>query len=138
MARPAGPLESFARFQLPALIDSSMLAGWLAGWLVGWLAGWLADDNGWLLIVGRKIGTTMLPQHTGCSERSADGISHREENRHMDQQKNARRISGHTVVTAWMPTSEGQRSGDQPNYPHCCGTSVWISLLSKVCMTTLI
>ena len=40
MARPAGPLESFARFQLPALIDSSMLAGWLAGWLVGWLAGW--------------------------------------------------------------------------------------------------
>ena len=42
MKRPVAPIESFARFQLAAIIDSLMLAaGWLAGWLVGWLAGWL-------------------------------------------------------------------------------------------------
>ena len=34
--------KTFAHFQLPAIIDSLMLAaGWLAGWLVGCLAGWL-------------------------------------------------------------------------------------------------
>ena len=47
MVQPAAPIETFARFQLPAIIDSLMLAagrlvGWLAGWLVDWLAGWLA------------------------------------------------------------------------------------------------
>ena len=60
--QPAAPMETFARIQLPAIVDSSMLAaGWLlsasflfmdfhkllpsiydaGGWLAGWLAGWL-------------------------------------------------------------------------------------------------
>jgi hypothetical protein len=34
MGQPAAPIETFARFQLPAIIDSFMLAAaWLAGWL---------------------------------------------------------------------------------------------------------
>ena len=47
----AASRETFARFQLPAITDSFMLAaGWLAGWLVGcWLAAWLAGwPAGWL------------------------------------------------------------------------------------------
>ena len=42
--RNDAPKETFARFQLAAIIDSSDLAARLAGW-VGWpagLAGWLA------------------------------------------------------------------------------------------------
>ena len=47
MQQPTAPIETSARIQLPAIIDSVMLAaGCLAGWLVGWLAGWLA--GGWL------------------------------------------------------------------------------------------
>ena len=74
------PIESFTRFQLAAIIDSSIhrfigsggwagwagldwLAGWLAGlagWLArlaglagwaGWLAGWLGWLAGWLALV---------------------------------------------------------------------------------------
>ena len=52
MKQLASLIETFARFQLRAIIDAWtlagclaagcwLLAGWLAGWL-GWLAGWLA------------------------------------------------------------------------------------------------
>ena len=51
---PAAPIEAFARFQLPAIIDSLMLA---AGWLA---AGWLAMIGCYL--VEWKIETTAL-QH---------------------------------------------------------------------------
>ena len=48
--RPAAPIETFARFQLPVIFESLMLAaGWLAGWLASWLTGWLA---GWLAMIG--------------------------------------------------------------------------------------
>ncbi len=50
--QPAAPVETFARFQLPALIDSLMLAaGWLAGWLAVWPAGLYKAllDSSWLL-----------------------------------------------------------------------------------------
>ena len=65
MAGPAAPIETFARLLLPAIIDSSMLAGWLADCLTGWLAGgWLASSladwlAGWL--AGRPVGWL-----TGC------------------------------------------------------------------------
>ena len=47
MGAPAAPIEIFARFQQPAIIDSLMLA---AGWLPGRLAGWLGlTAAGWIL-----------------------------------------------------------------------------------------
>ena len=49
-AQPAAPTEIFARFQLPAIIDSLML---VAGWPAGWLAGWVAGDD-WLLLGGME------------------------------------------------------------------------------------
>ena len=52
--RDVAPEESFTRFQLAAIIDSSVRRiwrlGWLAGWAgldwagLGWLAGWLLHD----------------------------------------------------------------------------------------------
>ena len=44
---PAPPIETFAAFQLLAIVDSLMLAGWLAGWLTERKMG-----AGWLLFAG--------------------------------------------------------------------------------------
>ena len=51
--QPVAPIESFTRFQLAAIIDSSTyriwrgLAGLLAGWLAGLLTGCLLLAAGW-------------------------------------------------------------------------------------------
>ena len=61
--QPAAPLETFARFQLAAIIDSLMLVA--VGWLAGWMTGCLTErkmDNGWLLFAEMEDCNNVL-QH---------------------------------------------------------------------------
>ena len=51
------PIETFARLQLSAIVDSLMLA---AGLLAGWLAGLAFHRFEWTLMVFRGSGVIML------------------------------------------------------------------------------